>query len=239
MAEFTMMEQEGVRFIHVRLEADTVRIEAGALSTWRGRITMNASIPTVGTMVKSSLSDERSVRPTLTGTGEVVLESSVGGFHIFEMQGEEWILEPGAYWASDDEIRVGAYRERMLNVLFAGDGLIDYCTRVSGQGRVVLTARGPAEEIVLAEGETFAAEAKGVVIARSAGITYRVRRPMRSILRSWISGEKSLRIFTGPGRIIVAPTPYWRAYLLEKLGARAERAHVERPPAPQDSSRAA
>ncbi len=239
MATFTMEEEEGVRFIRVRLDDDSVRIEAGALATWRGRIAMQADIPSVGTMVKSSLSDERSVRPTLTGTGEVVLESSVGGFHIFAMQGEEWILEPGAYWASDDEIRVGAYRERMLNVFFAGDGLIDYCTRVSGVGQVVLTARGPAQEIVLEPGETFAAEAKGVVIARSTGIIYRVRRPMRSFLRSWISGEKSLRIFTGPGRIIVAPTPYWRAYLLEKRGARAERAHVERPPAPPDASRAA
>lgn len=92
---------------------------------------------------------------------------------------------------------------------------------------------------MLADGETFAAEAKGVVIARSFGITQRVRRPISSFLQSWISGEKSLPVFTAPGRIIVAPTPYWRAYLLEKLGARAERAHVERPPAPPDTSKAA
>jgi len=236
MAEFSIEEQEGVRFVRIRIDNDAVRIEAGALAAYRGRITMEVAIPSVGTLVKSSLSDERAVRPMLTGTGDIELESSVGGFHILDVSGTDWILEAGAYWASDDEVAVGAYRERVLNVFFAGDGLIDYCTRVSGQGRVVLTARGPTEEIDLAEGEAFASEGKGVVIARSASITYRVRRPARSLLGSWISGEKSLRVFTGPGRIIIAPQPYWRAFLLEKLGSRAEAAHVERPPAPEDAS---
>jgi uncharacterized protein (AIM24 family) len=229
MAEFTVMEDEGVRFVQVRLCDDTVRIEAGALASWRGRISLRAAIPSIGTLVKSSLSDERAVRPTLTGTGQVLLESSVGGFHVFHTGGEDWILERGAYWASDDEVRVGAYRERVLNVVFAGDGLIDYATRVSGAGQVVLNARGPTEEITLGQDEIYACEGRGVVIARTLRVAYSIRRPARSLIGSWISGERSLRVFAGPGRIIVAPIPYWRAFLLEKLGARPEAANAERP----------
>jgi uncharacterized protein (AIM24 family) len=155
MAEFEIVERENVRFVRVRLRDDAVRIEAGALAYFRGRLEMRASIPSVGT----SLSEESAVRPIISGTGEVVLESSLGGFHVFETGGEEWILERGAYWASDNEVRVGAYREKVLNALFAGDGFIDFATRVSGEGQVVLCARGPVAEITLARGERYAAEA--------------------------------------------------------------------------------
>lgn len=233
MAQFSIVEDEGVRFVRIRLDDDSVRIEAGALAAYHGRIVMDAAIPTVATMVTASLSEERAVRPVLTGTGDVVLESSVGGFHIMELRGESWIIERGAYWASDDEIHVSVYRERMLNALWAGDGFIDFCTRVAGDGRVVLTARGPTREMELGDGETYAAEGKGVVIARSADVTYRVRRPARSLLGSWLSGERALRVFKGPGRIVVAPRPYWGAFILEKLGARAEAANALRPPAPK------
>jgi uncharacterized protein (AIM24 family) len=232
MAEFSVHEHEGVRRVRIRLDQDSVRIEAGALSMYRGGIEMRASVPSVGTMVSASLSAERAVRPILNGTGEIELEASVGGFHILDLQGEKWIIESGAYWASDDEIQVGAYRERMLNSFWAGDGFIDFCTRVAGHGKVVLTARGPTEEIALGEGQSYGAETRGAVIARTAEIRYRVRRPARSLIGSWLSGERSLRVYTGPGRIIVAPTPYWGAFLLEKLGARPEAANAIRPAAP-------
>jgi uncharacterized protein (AIM24 family) len=236
MAEFSVHEHEGVRFVRIRLEDDCVRIEAGALCMYRGRIEMKAGIPSLGTMVTASLSAERAVRPLLVGTGEIELEASVGGFHILDLGGAEWIIESGAYWASDDEIAVGVYRERMLNSFWAGDGFIDFCTRVAGQGKVVLTARGPTEEIELAEGQSYAAETKGAVIARTAEVRYRVRRPAASFVGSWLSGERSLRVFTGPGRIVVAPTPYWGAFLLEKLGARPEAANAPRPAAPPPES---
>lgn len=232
MAEFRIVEREGVHFVAIKLVDDTVRVESGALAFYRGNIRMDARIPTVRTMVSATLSEERAVRPTLTGTGEVVLESSVGGFHIVEMRGEEWIIERGGYWASDDEVEVGVYRERVMNAFWTGDGFIDFHTRVRGYGKLVLTARGPAHEILLADGEVYAAEARGVVIARTSEVTYRVRRPARGIVGSWLSGERMLRQFTGPGRIVVAPTPYWGAFILEKLGARPEAANAGRPAVP-------
>ena len=69
MAQFSVVEDEGVRFVRIRLDDDSVRIEAGALAAYHGRIVLRASIPTVGTMVTASLSEERAVRPLLTGTG--------------------------------------------------------------------------------------------------------------------------------------------------------------------------
>jgi len=231
MAEFEVMELEGVRFVRARLREETIRIEAGALACYRGSIRLHAAIPSIATVVKASLSEENSVRPTLTGSGDVVLESSVGGFHVFQAGGEAWILERGAYWASDAGVAVGVYRERVMNAFWAGDGLVDYATRIEGEGQVVVTTRGPAEELLLGPGETFACEARGVVIARTAGIQYRIRRPERSYLGSWLSGERALRVYTGPGRLVLVETPYWGAFLMEKLGARPEAANATRPPA--------
>jgi uncharacterized protein (AIM24 family) len=232
MAEFTVIEEEGLRFVRIRLDDDSARIEAGALAVMRGSITMEAAIPSVGTMVSASLSEERAVRPLLHGTGDVLLESSVGGFHVLEMRDEEWIIERGGYWASDNEISIGVYRERMLNSFWSGDGFIDFCTRAKGSGTLVLTARGPTREVTLGDGERYAAEGRGVVIARTADIHYRVRRPARGIIGSWLSGEGALKVFTGPGRLIIAPRPYWGAFLLEKLGAHAEALNAHRAPAP-------
>lgn len=68
-------------------------------------------------MVKSLLADEAIYRPTYTGTGVVTLECSLGGYHILELQDENWILERGAYWASDGEVDVSFHRERVVTAL--------------------------------------------------------------------------------------------------------------------------
>jgi uncharacterized protein (AIM24 family) len=56
---------------------------------------------------------ERIFRPTYTytGTGELFLEPSFGGFHVLEGGGQTWIAESGAYWASEMEITVDVHRE--------------------------------------------------------------------------------------------------------------------------------
>jgi uncharacterized protein (AIM24 family) len=89
------------------------------------------------------------VRPSYTGTGTINLESSLGGYYPFEVAGESWILENGAYWASEGGVQLGLYRERVSPSFWAGEGFIDYQTRLSGHGRAVLNAPGPVEEVTL------------------------------------------------------------------------------------------
>ena len=47
----------------------------------------------------------------------ITLESSLGGYHVIELQGETWFLERGAYWASDGAVDVSFHRERILTSL--------------------------------------------------------------------------------------------------------------------------
>ena len=109
------------------------------------------------------------------------------------------------------ELRV--HRERVWTSFMSGEGLVDFQTMVSGRGKVVLNAAGPVEEIELGE-EELAVEGR-YVIARSSRVAFSVRRPSRSRLSSWISGEKLLRVYRGPGRVLMAATPYWGRLLLD------------------------
>ncbi len=215
MARFDIVELEGMRFVHATLEKDVMRAEAGALSYMRGNIRMNAPVPGFGGIVKRSLSNESVVRPSYEGSGEVTLQSSFGGYHKLDLSGDEWILENGAYWASDGTVELGLHREPMVTSFWAGEGFIDYQTTVRGKGVTVLNAEGPVEEISLRD-ESISVEGK-LVIARTRGLNYRVRRPVRNVVGYWLSGEQMMRTYSGTGRVLISTTPYWNHRLLEAV----------------------
>lgn len=215
MARFDIVELEGMRFVQATLEKDVIRAEAGALSYMRGNIRMDAPVPSFGEIVKCTISNESAVRPSFQGSGDVILQSSLGGYHKLDLGSDEWILENGAYWASDGTVRIGLYREPMVTSFWAGEGFIDYQTTVSGKGVTVLNADGPVEEISLRD-ETISVEGK-LVIARTAGLTYKVRRPVQNLIGYWLSGEQMMRTYSGTGRVLISTTPYWNQRLLDAV----------------------
>jgi uncharacterized protein (AIM24 family) len=214
MAEFEVCELQGMRWVQIELRDETVRAEAGALSHMQGDIRITARVPSIGSAIKSMISDESVVRPSYSGTGTVHLESSMGGYHMFEVAGESWILEDGAYWASEGGVQIDLFRERVWTSLWAGEGPIDYQTKVSGQGRVVLNAPGPVEEVIL-DGDRLAVEGK-LVIARTESLEYRVRRATK-FFQSFISGERGLRTYQGKGKALVCWTPYWNQFMMNAI----------------------
>src|SRR5262245_24360461 len=108
MATFEVLDQEGMHFVQITLDNETVQAESGALCLMRGDITMDVKLPTLGRVLTSHLAEEALIRPTYTGTGTILLEASFGGFHIFDLSGETWILDSGSYWASEGSVRVSA-----------------------------------------------------------------------------------------------------------------------------------
>jgi uncharacterized protein (AIM24 family) len=213
MAKFDIVELEGTRYVDARLEKESIRAEAGALSYMQGNIRMDTPLPGLGQIFKCALSNESAVRPRYEGTGVVTLQSSMGGYYALDVNGEDWILENGAYWASDGGVTLGLHREPVLTSLWAGEGLIDYQTKLGGHGVAVLNADGPVHEVTLKD-ESIAVEGK-LVIARTAGLHYRVRRPVKSLIGYWLSGESVVRVYSGTGRVLMSTTPYWNQRLLE------------------------
>jgi uncharacterized protein (AIM24 family) len=173
-------------------------------------------------MIKSLLADEAVYRPTYTGSGVITLESSLGGFHVLDLNGESWILERGAYWASEGNVDVSYHRERMMTGIWAGEGPVYLQTRVRGHGKVVLTTRGPVEEITLQEGQRIATEGN-YVICRTGDVSFKMQRPTKNFFGRFTSGEGFVRVFEGTGKILLNPAPYWRYRVFTERGGDSDR----------------
>ena len=210
MAEFEIHQLEGTRYVDAHLSNESIRAEAGALSYFTGDIEVYSALaPSVGQVFRSLLSEEAIYRPEYTGTGVITLESSLGGFHIIDLKDETWILEAGTYWASEGSVDLSFHRERMATAFWVGEGLVYLQTRVSGTGKVVVTTRGPVEEVFLEAGQTLKAEGR-YVVCRSETVSYKVQRATRNFMGRFTSGEGLVRVFSGPGKLLLNPAPYWR-----------------------------
>ena len=217
MAEITIIEEEGLRLVKLTLQNETVRTESGAMYYMRGPITMESKAPSLGGFLKAVTSGESIFRPTYTGTGELYLEPSFGGFHVLELHGEEWILEQGIYWASEPGVQVDVHREKALTALKSGEGFIDIQTKVKGTGKVVLSTPGPVQELHL-NNEKLVVDGR-YVLGRPATMTYRAERATKSLFGSMTSGEGLVRTYEGTGMLLFAPHQYWRQRLFQQLQA--------------------
>jgi uncharacterized protein (AIM24 family) len=210
MASFEVLEVEGVHYVDMTLDDETVRAEAGALSYLTGNIKVHSRlIPSIPSAIKSILALQAIYRPTYTGTGVVTLLSSLGGFHVMDLQDENWILERGTYWASEGSIDVSFHRVDFWTAFRAGEPIIYLQTRVKGSGKVAVRTRGPIEEMILAEGQKVAVDGKSV-IGWSSDVRFRIRRPTDNFFGKFTSGQNRLRVFFGPGRVLLNPAPHWR-----------------------------
>jgi len=216
VANFEVIEDQGVSFVKATLNNETICAERGALCYLTGDIRIHAKLPSIGGTIRRLLAEQSLIWPTYSGTGEVYLEASVGGFGVFEMDESSWILERGAYWASEGDVSLSIFRETVMTSLWSGEGIISLSTRVSGSGKIVLKTRGPVQMIDLSN-ERLVADGK-YVLARTEGVSYRVRRAARSPLAAILSGERRLRVFEGTGRVLLSSYPYWRYLLLAGKG---------------------
>src|SRR5210317_372773 len=150
MAVFEVKEVEGVHYVDMTLDNETVRAEAGALSYLNGDIKVHSKlIPSIPSAIKSVLALQAIYRPTYTGTGVVTLLSSLGGFHIMDLDDENWILERGTYWASEGTVDVSFHRVGFWTAIRAREPIIYLQTKVKGSGKVAVRTRGPIQEMTL------------------------------------------------------------------------------------------
>jgi uncharacterized protein (AIM24 family) len=218
MAKFEVLNAEGIHFVKITIENEMVQAERGALCWMTGGIVMDAKLPFVGRAITSYLSEEAFVRPTYTGTGEIYLESSFGGFHVIDIMDEAWILENGVYWSSEGSVRLTVQREKMWTLLWAGEGLIDWQTKLTGRGKAVLSTPGPVDHLSLEKGQRVVANGK-YILGRTAEVAYRIQRPTKSLIGAYVAGEGYCRFYEGPGHLLLSATPYWRYRLFAQRAA--------------------
>jgi uncharacterized protein (AIM24 family) len=177
-------------------------------------------------MVRSLFTDEARVRPYYTGTGNIMLQPSLGGFHVARVPaGETWILEPGVYWASEGGVDIALWKERFWPSLWAGDGFFPWKTKLHGEGYVAINAPGPVETIEVNDSE-LTVQGR-LILGRTDGLRFSSRRSA-PFPRNFLSGQKRMRVFSGTGKALVCWTPYWNQHMYQNLtGETIERSIFE------------
>jgi uncharacterized protein (AIM24 family) len=214
MAQFEIIDDEGIRFVKITLLDESICAERGALCYMVGDIKVTASLPSLPGVVKSALSEQAFIRPRYSGTGTIYLESSFAGFSELELTGEPWILSSGVFWASEEGVDLSVHLENMMTQLLVQDDLINFQTKVKGKGTVIIRSQGPVVKVQV-DGQRVVTDGR-YVIARTEGVKYISRRSAQTILGSLISGESfRLRAFEGKGTVLISSYPFWKYRLMQ------------------------
>ena len=72
----------------------------------------------------------------------------------------------------------------------------------------MLSVDGPVEAVELTNGRLVTDGP--FVVARTQGISLRIKRPARSLMSYWLSGQKMAYVYEGTGTILLCTVPYWR-----------------------------
>jgi len=198
---FEVVSKELVKMLSVKVENSSFRYEAGAMHYMKGELTIESNLPSGGKFLKSMMTKESVVKPVISGTGTVVMEPTFGELSILDLNDDEWILDRGAYYASEMSIEVGMFTNKALQGFFSGEGFFQ--TKVSGTGKVVIYSSGPLEEVLLQNDRLVVDGA--FAVARTSGVNMQVSKATKGLFSSFTSGEGIVNTFSGEGKLLIAP----------------------------------
>jgi uncharacterized protein (AIM24 family) len=213
--KFSVEEKQMLKMVKVEMQNTMFRCESGAMYYMQGNLQIESKMPSAGGLLKSMVTKETAFKPTISGTGTVYLEPSFGEFTIMDLKNETWILDKGAYYASEMGIEVGLWTNKAISGLFSGEGFFQ--TQVSGTGKVIVVSNGPLEEINLVNDRLVVDGS--FAVARTAGIEFTVNKATKGLFSSWTSGEGIVNTFTGTGKVLIAPAANRHVTMMIYLGS--------------------
>lgn len=213
MPKFEVLTKDLLHYVEITLNNESVRTEAGVARYWLGKVDMKNQMPTVSGMFKSALTGNKIFRPVYAGTGKLMLAPRFHEFASIPMRGERYVIERGAYWASDMGIEVDVHMNSMSAGMFSGDGFIQ--TAVQGTGTVIACSPGPLEIIDLKNDRLVLDGAYAV--ARSSSLSFTVRKSSRSLFSTVSSGQGLVQVLEGTGRVYLSPVPNHSVALQEVI----------------------
>lgn len=212
---FDVVTRERLNMVQVELENAAFRYEAGAMHYMKGNLELQSDMPGVGSIFKSMITKEKVIKPVISGTGVVYLTPSFGEFTILELDNDEWILDRGAYYASELEVELGAYTNRAISAMFSGEKWFQ--TVVAGTGKVIINSAGPLEEVELINDKLIVDG--NFAVARTSGVDLKVTKATRGIFSTVISGEGLVNTFSGTGKVLIAPVDNYFNTLIHTVRA--------------------
>lgn len=205
------MEKQNIRArqVAVYMENDTVTLEPGAMSYFRGNIEMVSGVTpgnVLGRVFSSVTTGEAIAQPEYKGTGVIVLEPSFRHFLVLDLQNEDIVVDKGMFYCAQGGVTVKPIMQKNLSsAVMGGEGIFQI--QLTGTGLVVLECPVPASEIDIIElnNETLKVDGNFAVL-RSNSIQFTVERSAKTLLGSAVSGEGLVNVYRGSGQVWLAPT---------------------------------
>ncbi len=185
--------------------------QAGEMQMMIGDIEVATNVKGAGDflkkLVKSSVTSETIIKPRYTGKGSLVLEPTF--YHILLMDLDEWegdvVIEDGMFLACEDtvELEVTA-RKNVSSLILGGEGI--WNTMLAGYGLVALESPVPADELIVVDLEDDIIKLDGsMAVAWSSTLKFTVEKTTSTLVGSLASGEGFVNVYTGTGRVLIAP----------------------------------
>ena len=205
------MEQQNIkpRQLVFYIENDSVQVEAGAMSYFKGPLEMVSGVTpgnVVGKKIKGSLTGEGAAKPIYKGSGMLVLEPSFRHFIPFTLEeGDMVIVDKGMFFAASGSVKLEPVMQKNASAgLLGGEGMFQL--GIKGPGLVVLESRVPMEEIDIVELNNDLLKVDGnFVLLRTGDIDFTVERSAKTLMGSAASGEGLVNVYRGTGQVWLSP----------------------------------
>lgn len=185
--------------------------QRGTMQFMLGDISVSTGVSGARDFVKklagSVVTNETAIKPVYTGAGTLILEPTYN--HILLEDLKEWnsgiVIEDGMFLACDDstDLKVES-RKNASSLILGEEGLFN--TVLYGDGIVALESPVPADELIVVEMEDDILKIDGnMAIAWSPDLEFTVEKAASTLIGSAISGEGFVNVYTGTGKVLIAP----------------------------------
>jgi uncharacterized protein (TIGR00266 family) len=131
--------------------------------------------------------------------GELTLAPALpGDMIVLDMTGNEFLLQSGAYMASEMNVAIDPKWGGAKGFFGSGSLIL---LKVSGRGKVVVGCYGAIEERMLTAGQRYTIDT-GHIVGFDGSVTFDVKR-VGSWKSTLLSGEGLVVELTGPGRVLM------------------------------------
>ena len=131
--------------------------------------------------------------------GELLLAQALPGDSVvLDISGNEFLLQSGAYMASEQSVSVDAKWGGAKGFFGSGNLVL---LKVTGQGKVLAGCYGAVEERVLEAGQRYTVDT-GHIVGFDSTMQFEVKR-VGNWKSTFLSGEGLVVQLTGPGRVLM------------------------------------
>ncbi|HEY0461703.1 MAG TPA: TIGR00266 family protein [Pyrinomonadaceae bacterium] len=182
-----------------------IAAEAGAMVSMSANVDLHSEMKGgIFGALKRAVGGESAFVSTFTargGAGEVTFAPGApGDVAGIEMQNQTFMVQSSSYLAGDTSLVVDT-KFGGAKSFFGGEGL--FVLQISGAGLLLVSSFGAIHRKTLRPGEQYVVDT-GHLVAWEGHMQYNLRKAAKSgYFRSFLSGERVVAEFNGPGEILI------------------------------------